>query len=545
MGLLMTFAAISFLTPIVAQDSPETVKGTIDLVLKASIAVTHGKGPIDTGHPSFDSLLTRFRVDSLVPIFGVPPKPEHVAVFYHLNMDKYWAIYFAETTNTDSVLEAFAGDALVEAAEPISYGVPCLTPADGGFARQWYHNQLNGVDINSPQGWDYDTASADVMVAVLDQGIDSLHRELSRNLWKNVAEVNGLPYVDDDGNGKVDDKYGWDFGQNDTMPVPDYYAYPPCSQADLDALNHGVRVAGVLMAQTSYPWDTDNRDMVGVMWRSSVLNVKVTAAGRTDENRYSQAIQYAAQTGAQVISMSYAFYRPGPLATAVQYADQLGSVQVAAIPNPSQLGMYPWSYPQVIAVSKIDASGLNVPHLYYVLDTTSVVAPGVNIYTSDAYVPGKPDTLCDDYIGAEYSYLTGNSLATPMVAGVAAMAIAHRSHLLGGLGTMTPAQVRQLVWNATDDYGVPGFDNLYGRGKVNMQKTMLAVGRGDINNDHAIDISDPVYLVAYINGGPAPQPQVAVADCNCDGTVDISDAVYLISYLFSGGAPPSVCFYGL
>jgi subtilisin family serine protease len=555
------FQFLSFFTlPIAAQESPEMVKGTVDLVLRANVTVTHHPTSIETGYPSFDSLLTRFGVTSMTPAFDLPVKAEHLAVFYRLNMDKHWVVRFADSISLDATATAFALDGLVESAEPISYGVATLLPIDAGFHRQWYHNQPNGVDINSPQGWDYDTSAAGVLVAVLDQGIDSLHRELKRNLWINAAETLATQrdpvyhqFIpdgnDDDSNGVADDFYGWDFsGAGDADPKPDYYDNPPCTQTDLNKMNHGTRVAGVLMAQNSL-WLTDGNDMVGVMWYGSVLNVKVTnPGGVTNPDKYAAAIQYAAQTGAKVISMSFAFPYPGSnLGTAVQYADQLGSVQVAGVPNPGQDGEYPWKYPQVIGVYRIDANGQNEPHPIYRLDTTCVVAPGFNIYTTDALVPGRgwPDTLCEEFVGADYSYLTGTSLATPIVAGVAAMMIAHRKQLFGSLGEITPALAREIVWWTTDDYGPPGFDSLYGRGKVNLQKAMLVVGHGDVNNDHSIDINDPVYLINYIfNGGPPPQPQVMVGDSNCDGEIDISDVVYLLNYVFEVGAPPPICFQG-
>jgi hypothetical protein len=130
-----------------------------------------------------------------------------------------------------------------------------------------------------------------------------------------------------------------------------------------------------------------------------------------------------------------------------------------------------------------------------------------------------------------------------MVAGVAAMAISHRKKLLVDFGTMSTSQVREVIWHATDDYGSAGFDPYSGRGKTNLQKAMLSVGRGDANNDGIVNVSDAVYIINYVfGGGAAPQPDALVGDANCTGTVNVTDASYIIAFVFSGGPAPLICY---
>jgi hypothetical protein len=110
-----------------------------------------------------------------------------------------------------------------------------------------------------------------------------------------------------------------------------------------------------------------------------------------------------------------------------------------------------------------------------------------------------------------------------------------------------------LRWSCDKQhYGHPDADtgrvnNTVGWGRVNADRALASISRGDPNNDRLIDISDVVCLIARIfSGGPAPMPNMCTGDANCDGAIDISDAVTIIAHIFSGGtAPRKICQYSV
>lgn len=265
-------------------------------------------------------------------------------------------------------------------------------------------------------------------------------------------------------------------------------------------------------------------------------------SGEPHEQSAARGLEYAAFTGADVVSMSFGFPSkiPSPnLVPAMNLADAMGVTMVSSMPDPEHVGDNPFGRipeedDRVISVAMIYSDGDTAWH--DPLDATGVVAPGKQILTTDIYHFG------DD----PYSYVNGTSFACPLVAAVATMAISRRRSLIP-LDTLTPHEVRQIIWNATDDATNPhdptGFDEAYGRGRVNFEKAMLAVSRGDANNDGIMNVSDVIYIQNYVfSHGPEPQPHKGTGDCNCDGLINITDMVWIIQYAFNNGPAPYVCY---
>jgi len=92
---------------------------------------------------------------------------------------------------------------------------------------------------------------------------------------------------------------------------------------------------------------------------------------------------------------------------------------------------------------------------------------------------------------------------------------------------------------------LPGYDEVYGWGRVNALRALLAVCRGDADNDGSINVLDVNYIIDYLyNGGPQPEPDVLMADASGDANINIMDAVYTINYLYKEGPPPISFEYG-
>jgi hypothetical protein len=280
-----------------------------------------------------------------------------------------------------------------------------------------------GVDaINAPEVWNQNITGNGIVVAVLDTGVDYNHPDLDGNIWQNADEIAGNG-IDDDLNGFIDDIRGWDFLYNDNYPM------------DLDVYGHGTHVAGLIAAERN------DFGITGVAYNAKIMPVRVLSSfGSGEPNNIAAGIRYAANNGANVINLSFKkdYDTFNQLTDAIQYANNKGSVVVMAAGNSG--GIQP-VYPAInadrwgIAVGSIDINGR-------MADTSNragstpldyVVAPGVDIYSTTPY-----DT---------YDILTGTSMATPHVAGVAALVLNTNPNL-------TPGQVEYILTTTANRNGV-------------------------------------------------------------------------------------------
>lgn len=290
----------------------------------------------------------------------------------------------------------------VEYAEP-NYIVRKMEtfPNDPYFDIQWGLRA-----INMPKVWDV-CRGTEVIVAVLDSGVDYNHPDLKANLWKNDREIcdNGK---DDDGNGFIDDCYGWNFAYNNNDVMDD------------DTDSHGTHVAGIIGAVGN------NRvGISGINWHAKIMPVKfLNADGSSDIATVIKAIDYAVMMGAKIINASYGYpdgcgIRIAPSKAeeeAIKKARDAGVLFVSAAGNfrcnNDLYPFYPASYKldNVIAVAAVD-QGMNLSRLSnYGRNSVHIAMPGVNIFS----------TVRTSVKGG-YDYKSGTSMATPFMSGLAAM----------------------------------------------------------------------------------------------------------------------------
>ncbi|WP_455223189.1 S8 family serine peptidase [Kaarinaea lacus] len=346
-------------------------------------------------------------------------------------VDNWRKVTLRPGVDVEQVIEMYANDPNIEYVEP-NYEVSIeIQPNDNRFSELWgMHNigQTGGTpdaDIDAPEAWDKFTGADSTIVAVIDTGVDYDHEDLADNMWVNIDEIpdNGL---DDDGNGYVDDIYGYDFFNQDSDPFDDH--------------GHGTHCAGTIAGLG------DNvTGVTGVNWRTRIMALKFLAAGGYGYIEDAiEAVRYAISMGANIMSNSWGGGGYSQImADAISDANDAGIVFIAAAGNNSTnndaYAHYPASYhfPNVISVAATDHNDELATFSNYGIETVHLSAPGVNILST---VPLSGCVLCD---ASGYLSISGTSMATPHVAGAAAL-------LLGMQPELDPIDVRNLIMDTAD-----------------------------------------------------------------------------------------------
>ncbi|MCD6334823.1 MAG: S8 family serine peptidase, partial [Candidatus Latescibacteria bacterium] len=322
----------------------------------------------------------------------------------------------------------------------------CLSPNDPRYADQWALPKL---------GWDRIFTHAktfqEVLVAIVDSGVDYEHEDLAERIWINKAERDGIEGVDDDGNGYVDDIRGWDF--TDAPTLPGNGDYVGRDNDPMDESGHGTHVAGIVGAASD-----NGKGIAGIAPNARLMclraGLRLSVGGFLEDDDVAAAIVYAADNGAQVINMSWGDPRLSPLIRdVIRYAEHQGCVLVAAAGNEGKEALYyPAGLDETIAVSALE-SGDNLASYANYGWNLDVVAPGSNILST------KPDD--------QYGILGGTSMAAPHVSGLAAL-------ILGENPDYSPDEVKNLILHTAVDLGRSGWDTGYGAGRIDLPKALSA-----------------------------------------------------------------------
>lgn len=319
-----------------------------------------------------------------------------------------------------SVIPKFSsnfGYGLVDAAAAVGKAVGQSSPFPDvpyfGGTNDWGVNM-----VNAPEAWDKGYTGKGIIVAVVDTGVDYNHPDLDANIWVNTKEIpnNG---IDDDGNGFIDDTKGWDFVDNDNTPM--------------DLYGHGTHVSGTIAGEKN------DFGVTGIAYDAKIMPVRVLDAnGSGTSSNVAAGIKYAADNGANVINLSLGGGYSADIEDAVKYATAKGAVVVMAAGNEyaSQPG-FPANLANQwgVAVGAVDSND-KMAGFSNRAGTTQldyVVAPGVNVYST---TPGNT-----------YAIYSGTSMATPHVAGVAAL-------ILSANPNLTPAEVEKLLIDTANPQGI-------------------------------------------------------------------------------------------
>ncbi|KKD38992.1 S8 family serine peptidase [Limnoraphis robusta] len=359
------------------------------------------------------------------------PAGTYYVVVYQYEGETGYNLNISATANqqlkNSVILESYDsrfGYGLVDASAAVSQsiGVPEFPEIPDLGGNDW------GRDlIDAPEVWTQGITGENVVVAVIDSGVDYNHPDLFANIWSNQDEIanNG---IDDDNNGYVDDSRGWDFVNQDNQPM--------------DFNNHGTHVAGIIAATI------DGVGITGVAPNAEIMPVRVL-----DENGFGKVsealagIRYAVENGADVINLSLGGndYVSEVLDT-ISWAVQQGVVVVVAAGNESlTFPSYPARFANQfgIAVGSVDDNNRlsNFSNRAGILPLDYVVAPGGDGGFSDvgdiySTVPLASSTI-------PYRFFSGTSMATPHVSGVVAL-------MLQGNPNLTPTQVEEILIQTAD-----------------------------------------------------------------------------------------------
>ncbi len=356
----------------------------------------------------------------------------------------------------------------------------------------YYTQQIYLSEINAQRAWNYSTGRSDVIIAVIDSGVDIDHPDLKNNLWHNINEIpnNGL---DDDHNGYVDDYNGWDFVSTSPDPRPKFggsYSYL--------GMNHGTIVAGVAAAEGN-----NRQGITGVTWHAKIMPLRVLdSVGSGNTLNVAQAINYAVANGADIINLSFVGSgRSLTLEQAIQHANQAGVLVVAAAGNEVNHGLdmsrepeYPvchdggFNNNWVIGVASLD----NQRHLASFSNYGNCVdlaAPGVGIF-STLYKTDKKSKFNHLYGG----YWSGTSVSAPQVSGLAALIKSFKPDL-------NLAELKEVLLNSAVniDYLNKHYIGKLGHGEIDAQRALLAAQSKVTKIEHTFD---DLVIGAGEGGGP-------------------------------------------
>jgi len=442
-------------------------------------------GVVSVGVPSIDRVQNGFGVTDLKALSQTIETERIPRPFLNV-----FIVTVPEGVDRDELTRAYADLAEVVYAEPDVVMELYDAPDDPWFSQQWglhnsgqEHLHVYRYDncYNDILGVDTGTVDADIdalevfenppdqtvtaVVAIIDTGVDMDHPDLAGRIWINPGEIpdNG---IDDDHNGYIDDIHGWDF-----CSTGDYSNYSEDNDPT-DPYGHGTHCSGIVTAVVA-----NNEGVAGIVENCRIMALKFYPIMLS--SFAARAIVYAADNGADVISMSWGY--PWPVQTvndALAYARDRGVVLVAAAGNDgAEKENCPAATQGVFTVAASDHDDLITVFSTYG-SHIEISAPGLTVLslrsdTTDMYGPCEAGV---HLVGDHYYLASGTSMACPHVAGVAA----YMHAVSPGL---TPFAIEDLLAATADDFvdpyntgaNYPGWDKYSGYGRVNLKNALEAV----------------------------------------------------------------------
>jgi serine protease len=421
------------------------------IIVKLSSTIITTKSKTKFGLSAVDSYLQQYSVQSIDKMF---PDDMTDRSGRKIDLSKFYVINYTSPHDAFSVAKELLQYEEIQYAEPwFVYSMNAITACsvnDPSRSVQW-----GLTNILADSAWCVSTGDTSIIIGIVDSGIQWNHADLAANIFINYGEYgsdgNGgfkqTNNIDDDGNGFIDDYHGWNFGGGTTsLIVPNNNPSPVIS-----AGGHGTHVGGIASAVTN-----NSTGVAGIGYRCKLLPVKVTVDD--DANQYiyfaMEGIVYAMMMGAKVINCSWG--GPG----AAQYEQEIidtitahGSLIVAAGGNTGNTVMqYPAGYRGVISVAST---------------TTGDTKSSFSTYNEDVDVSAPGDNIYSTYYPNTYAYMSGTSMATPLVSGLAGLVASYYP-------SYTALQIGERVRVTADDISSlnPSYISKLGKGRINAYKAL-------------------------------------------------------------------------
>ena len=442
-------------------------------------------------------VLVRFnddvKVDALKKWTGTDLPSERTAVLNAplgegFRADKQlWEIPVLPGQSVEDLIRHYNSLDIVDYAEPNYRIKPAAVPNDALYGDLWGMR-----DIGAESAWDTRTDSSSIIVGVIDSGVDYNHPDLVENIWTNPGEIAG-DGIDNDGNGYIDDVHGYDFLDNDSDPM------------DLSSVSHGTHVAGTIGAKGN-----NDIGVAGVGWNASMMALR--AVPGTFE-AVARAVDYATENGARITNNSYGafgnFGVPQVLSDAVTRAKNAGVLFVAAAGNDStdldgSLNSWPAelskTHDNVIAVASTRSDGGISGFSNWGDESVQIAAPGSSIKSTVR--------------GGGFGNLSGTSMASPIVAGAAALLWAERPEL-------SYLEIKDAILNTAR----PEHLTRVGRGVLDLGAAMENITGGGNQNQAPVAVDDSAsvaedssVLISVLNNDSDPDGDPITIESFTQGT---------------------------
>jgi subtilisin family serine protease len=392
-----------------------------------------------TLHPVLNESVMKTSVTKKFESYGVSDMTNHFSPKDENQANGLSKIYRLKLTSPFDpiyVASKLSKNTEIEWAEPLYLRKITHTPNDPKLTSQY-----GLTKVQAEAAWDISKGNSNIIVAIVDSGVDWAHEDLSANIWQNDDPING---VDDDQNGFIDDIRGWDFGGLNGTPD---------NNPREDSPTHGTHVAGIAAASTN-----NGVGIAGLGYNLTIMPVKTSRNDLGDDIiAYGyEGIIYAADNGAKIINCSWGgFGYSNAEQEAIDYAVNKGCVLVCAAGNDgiSEV-IYPAAYNGVLSVGNTNQNDAKSASSNYGKDL-DVCAPGSGIYATwqEASSP--------------YISISGTSMASPLVAGLAGLVV-------DKFPNYTPLQIiEQIRVNADNiDNLNTSYANLLGSGRINAFKAL-------------------------------------------------------------------------
>jgi subtilisin family serine protease len=396
-----------------------------------------------------------FVVRSLLPVTSLRKGADELSRFVYIDVP--------EQTDIVQLLAALEARGEVEYAERDKLYRLHTVPNDSGWASQW-----GAQRVGVPAAWDVTSGNPDIIIGVIDTGIDDEHPDLRGQLWINAAEdLNGdgifqpwpstefrdgipgdLDGIDNDGNGFADDVIGYDFVDQRDVSNAAGGDYRDPDPVPYDEMGHGTNVSGIIAAKAN-----NGIGIAGIAPGCRIMTLRAfDARGFGAESDVSRALAYAIANGARVINMSFGdVVYSRVLRDVIRYAYGRGVVMVASAGNAQSTALhYPSAYDETISVSATTNGDVLAGFSNYG-STIDIAAPGSDILTTDR--------------NGRYSAFFGTSASAPFVAAAAAL-------LLSRSNGLSPEEVRGILIASAEDLGARGWDERFGAGLLRVDRAV-------------------------------------------------------------------------